>query len=77
MRGWAGLTALVGDAIMKQRNPNHMEGAEHGDHDDLYPAENRGFTSQELQACMDALFSGKTQEQRPLKDLERGMKGKS
>lgn len=74
MRGWAGLTALVGDAIMKQQNPNHMEGAEHGDHDDLYPAENRGFTSQELQACMDALFSGKTQEQRPLKDLERGMK---
>lgn len=34
---------------------------------------NRGFTSQELQACMDALFSGKTQEQQPLKDLERGM----
>lgn len=34
---------------------------------------NRGFTREELQACMDALFREKKREQRPLEDLERGM----
>lgn len=34
---------------------------------------NRGFTKKELQGCMDAFFSGKAQEQRPLEELERGM----
>lgn len=34
---------------------------------------NRGFTKDELQGCMNALFSGKKQEQRSLEDLERGM----
>lgn len=35
--------------------------------------QNRGFTRQELQERMDALFSGKAQEPRPLEELERGM----
>lgn len=34
---------------------------------------NRGFTREELQGCMDALFSGKKREPRPLEELERGM----
>ena len=34
---------------------------------------NRGFTRQELQACMDGLFSGKAREQPPLQELERRM----
>lgn len=34
---------------------------------------NRGFTREELQSCMDALFRGKKREQRPIEDLERGM----
>lgn len=34
---------------------------------------NRDFTREELQECMNALFGGEKREQRPLKDLERGM----
>lgn len=34
---------------------------------------NRGFTREELQGCMNALAGKGKQEQRPLKDLERGM----
>lgn len=34
---------------------------------------NRGFARQELQACMDGLFSGKAREQPPLQELERRM----
>lgn len=34
---------------------------------------NRGFTREELQACMGTLFSGEKREKRPLQELERGM----
>lgn len=34
---------------------------------------NRGFTREELQGCMTALFPGKEPEPRPLDELERGM----